>query len=66
MINEPTSIHEVMRAIPALAQWVKDPAFRELWCRLAAVALIHPLAWELPCAVAAALKSNNNFQISKH
>ena len=27
-----------------------------LWCRLAAAALIQPLAWELSCAVGAALK----------
>ena len=28
-----------------------------LWCRLAAVAQIQPLAWELPCAMGVALKS---------
>ena len=28
-----------------------------LWCRLAATALIRPLAWELPYAMGAALKS---------
>ena len=28
-----------------------------LWCRAAAVALIRPLAWELPYAAGAALKS---------
>jgi len=28
-----------------------------LWCRLAATALIHPLAWELPFAAGAALKN---------
>ena len=28
-----------------------------LWCRPAAVAPIRPLAWELPCAVSAALKT---------
>ena len=28
----------------------------ELWCRLAAVTLIGPLAWELPYAADAALK----------
>jgi len=27
-----------------------------LWCRPAAVALIQPLAWELPCATDQALK----------
>ena len=53
------------------AQWVKDPAVScgvghrcgwdlallWLWCRLAAEALIQPLAWELPYAASAALKS---------
>ena len=34
-----------------------DPALLWLWCRLAAVALLRPLAWELPYAVCAALKS---------
>ena len=29
-----TRNHEVVSSIPDLAQWVKDPAFRELWCRL--------------------------------
>ena len=30
----------------------------ELWCRLAAVSLIGPLAWELPYAMGAALKKD--------
>ena len=29
----------------------------ELWCRLAAAAPFRPLAWELPCAMGATLKS---------
>ena len=33
-----------------------DPALLWLWCRLAAVALIQPPAWELPYAASAALK----------
>ena len=37
-----------------LTEWVKDSV---LWCRPAAAALIHPLAWELPYASGAALKS---------
>ena len=34
-----------------------DPALLWLWCRLAAAALLGPLAWEPPCATGAALKS---------
>ena len=36
-----------------------------LWCRLAAVALIGPLAWEPPYATGAALQSKINKQINK-
>ena len=44
-----------------------DLALLWLWRRLAAAALIQPLAWELPCAVDMALKKkkkkcNNNFK----
>lgn len=34
-----------------------DPALLWLWCRLAAMALIQPLAWEPPYATGVALKS---------
>ena len=40
----------------ALLSGLKDPALLWLWCRLAAAALIQPLAWELPYAVGMALK----------
>ena len=42
---------------PFLAQWVKDPALLGPWCRLAAVAPIRPLPWELTYAAGASLKS---------
>ena len=33
-----------------------DPMLLWLWCRLAATALIRPLAWELPYAAGAAIE----------
>ena len=33
-----------------------DPVLLWLWCRLATVTPIQPLAWELPYAIGAALK----------
>ena len=40
-----------------------DPALLWLWCRLAAVALFRPLAWELPFAVGAALQRQNIYTL---
>ena len=66
-----TSIHA--EACSILAQWVKgsgiavscgigcrlglDLTLLWLWCRLAAAAMIRPLAWKLPYVMSAALKS---------
>ena len=46
-----TGIYEDEGSIPGLTQRVKDLALLRLWCRLAAVAPIRPLAWEfhMPC-----------------
>ena len=49
--TNPTRNHGVAGSIPRIAQCVKDPVLLWLWCRSAAVALIQPIAWELPCAV---------------
>ena len=56
-----TNIHEDASSIPRLAQRVKDLALLWLWCRPAAVALIQPLAWELPCAAGSALKEKKKY-----
>ena len=71
-LTNPTRNHEVVVSIPGLAQWVKgsgvaashgqghrcgsDLVLPWLWGRLAAMAPIQPLAWELLYAAGAALK----------
>ena len=42
-----------------------DLALLWLWCRLAAIAPIGPLAWEPPCAMGAALKGQKTKKIKK-
>ena len=55
-LTNPTRNHEVASSILGLSQWVKESTLLWLWCRLAAVAPIHPLAWEPPYATGAALE----------
>ena len=42
-----------------------DLALLCLWCRPAAIALIQPIAWDLPYAVGVALKSKKKKKIQK-
>ena len=53
----PNNIHEDADLIPGLTEWIGYPALLWLWHRLAAVAPIQPLAWEVPYATGVALKS---------
>ena len=55
-----TRNYEVAGLIPGLVLQVKDPALLWLWCRLAARASTGPLAWELPYAAGATLKTQKN------
>ena len=62
-LRNPTRNHEVTGLIPGIAvsygvgrRYGLDPVLLWLWCRLAATALIRPLAWEPPYATEAALE----------
>ena len=59
-LTNPTRNHEVSGSVPGLAQWAKYPALLWLWHRLAATALIRPLAWEPPYAAGVALEKTKN------
>ena len=63
--NKLTGIHEDTETIPGLDQWVEDPGIAvsggvSLWCQPAAASPIQLLAWVLPYAEGAALKSKTN------
>ena len=58
-----TSILEDVGSIPGLTQWVEDLALLWLRCRLAAIALIQPLAWEPPYAAGMAPKKKKKFVV---
>ena len=51
-----------MGSTPGLAQWVKDPVLRGLWCRLVAAILIQLLARERLYAVGVAIKRKQQQQ----
>ena len=74
------STHEDVSSISDRVQWARDqcchklwcsprrssdPKLQWLWCGWAAVAPIRPLAWELPYATGAALKSKKKKQKQK-
>ena len=56
MVTDPLVSMRIQVRSLALAQWAEDPVLLWLWCGLAAVALIQPLAWKPPYVLGAALE----------
>ena len=78
-LTNPTRNHAVAGSVPALAQWVKDPAVScgvgcrrgsdpallWLWRRPVTTAAIQPLAWETPYATGSDPRKDKNKQTNK-
>ena len=79
-VTNPTGIHELwvqfLAPLSGLCVWCCHELWyvsqtclgfylQWLWCRLAATALIRPLAWEVPCVMVASLKSRNERKQNK-
>ena len=80
-LTNPTRNDEVAGSVPALAQWVNDPAVAVncgvgcrrgsdpvllwLWRRPVATAPILPLTWEPPCAAGAAQRNSKKTKKKK-
>ena len=65
----PTGNHEVAGLIPGLGVGRRrslDLMLLWLWCRLSAVALIGPLAWEPPSAMGVAIKGKKKKKKKKN
>ena len=75
-LRTPYSVREDVGSIPGLARWAKDPLMwlgsgvakdplMWLWYRLAAAALILPLAQELAYVICVAIKQNKTKKLKR-